>query len=183
MNQAENLNRDIVGCFRCPRLVAWRERVAKEKRRAFQDQPYWGRPVPNFGDPEADRLIVGLAPAAHGGNRTGRIFTGDRSGDWLFAALFRAGVANQPTSMHCGDGLALKGAMITAIAHCAPPANKLLPSEIANCREYLVRTFDLRPWKSLLCLGQLAWDQVHRLLGAPTPRFGHGITSRIHVPD
>lgn len=173
----DRLNDDIVGCFRCPRLVEWRERVSREKKRAYANEEYWGRPVPNFGDPEADRLIVGLAPAAHGGNRTGRIFTGDRSGDWLFAALNRAGISNQSTSTHRDDGLELKGAMITAVIHCAPPENKPLPDEVANCREYLARTLDLRPWKAILCLGSVAWEQIHRLTKSPPHRFAHMATN------
>ncbi|HVL38831.1 MAG TPA: uracil-DNA glycosylase [Fimbriimonadaceae bacterium] len=178
MDSLELLNHDIVNCFRCPRLVEWREFVARTKKREFADEEYWGRPVPNWGDPRAGRLIVGLAPAAHGGNRTGRIFTGDRSGDFLFAALFRAGVANQPESRHVADGLQLKGVLITAPVHCAPPGNKPLPSELGNCREYLARTLALRRWTSILCLGKIAWDQLHVTLGErPQVPFGHGAVS------
>lgn len=175
----EELNCRIVACHLCPRLVEWREKVAQEKRPAFKHQQYWGRPLPNFGDPAAKRLIVGLAPAAHGGNRTGRIFTGDRSGDWLFRALFKAGVANQPVSVSTDDGMKLVGVLITAVNHCAPPANKLLPDEILNCRPYFVQLLESRRWASILCLGSLAWDQTHRVLGVkPTP-FAHGAVHEV----
>jgi uracil-DNA glycosylase family 4 len=134
--------------------------------------------VPNFGDPAALGLIVGLAPAAHGANRTGRMFTGDRSGDWLYRALHKSGLANQPTSVSRDDGLELFGALVTAVAHCAPPGNKPTEGEIANCREHFVATFELRPWRAVLCLGSLAWRESHRVLGVrPLPRFGHGAQS------
>jgi uracil-DNA glycosylase len=139
----ERLDRELVECRRCPRLVAWREMVAREKRAAFRDQVYWGRPVPGFGDPAARLLILGLAPAAHGGNRTGRIFTGDRSGDFLFASLWRTGFANQPTSVARGDGLALPDGYITAPVKCAPPGNRPLPQERANCAPWLERELAL----------------------------------------
>lgn len=174
MSWIDELNDEIVGCRLCPRLVEWREQVAREKRKSFMDWDYWGRPVPLFGDPAAVHLVVGLAPAAHGGNRTGRMFTGDRSGDWIYRALHKAGVANQPTSDHRGDGLEIVGAVIAAAAHCAPPANRPLPQEIANCSRYLRRVLAARPWKSVLCLGGVAWEHAHRLLEAPKAPFSHG---------
>ncbi|MBK8448115.1 MAG: uracil-DNA glycosylase [Micropruina sp.] len=170
-------------CRACPRLVSWREHVAAQRRASFADQPYWGRPAPSFGDPRAAVLIVGLAPAAHGANRTGRVFTGDRSGDWLFAALHRAGYANQPTSVHAGDGLRLGGIRIVAAVRCAPPDNKPLPSERAACAPWLDRDLQLAlgGLRSILALGSIAWDATlaaARRLGwtvpRPKPRFGHG---------
>lgn len=177
MSDFDELNERIIGCFRCPRLVAWRELVAVEKRRSFESWNYWGRPVPNFGDPEADRLIVGLAPAAHGANRTGQMFTGDRSGEWLFRALYKAGAANMPNAESREDGLHLRNVLITAAAHCAPPDNKPLLQELANCNEYLRNTLALRPWKSILCLGALAWNVLYRTIGERPPKFGHGVES------
>ena len=179
MSSVEALNAEIVNCRLCPRLVEWREKIALERRRSFSDQEYWGRAVPYFGDFDADRLILGLAPAAHGANRTGRMFTGDRSGDWLFAALYRAGVANQPTSVSINDGLALTGTLMAASCHCAPPDNKPLPSELQNCNGYLKRLLAERHWKSVLCLGSIAWTIAHRTLGVPIAKFGHGVTHRI----
>jgi len=162
--------------------VAWREEVARTKRAAYTSQEYWGRPLPGFGDPAARILVLGLAPAAHGGNRTGRIFTGDRSGDWLFAALWRAGLANQPQSVHRGDGLTLKDCYVTAAVRCAPPANRPLPAERDNCLPYLERELRLlRSVAVIVCLGGFAWDAALRALAAlglppprPRPRFGHG---------
>lgn len=174
MHDWESLNSEIVACARCPRLVVWRNDVARMKRRSFAEETYWGRPVPNFGDPTATRLIVGLAPAAHGANRTGRMFTGDRSGEWLYRALHRAGLANQPDATHVGDGLALKGVAITAVCHCAPPANRPNKEEIVHCRPYLMRTLNLARWDAILCLGALAWAETHRCLGVVTPKFSHG---------
>jgi len=173
----EQLNRAVVECRRCPRLVAWRELVAREKRAAFRNWDYWGRPVPGFGDPRARLLILGLAPAAHGGNRTGRIFTGDRSGDWLFASLHRTGFANQPTSVSRDDGLALSDCYITAPVKCAPPENKPTLQERVNCAPWLERELALLPTiRVVVALGSYAWDTALRHLGPvrPKPRFGHG---------
>jgi uracil-DNA glycosylase len=169
------VQRDVVACRRCPRLVHWREEVARTGRASYAGQIYWGRPVPGFGDPRARLLIVGLAPAAHGGNRTGRIFTGDRSGDWLFAALHRAGFASQPTSTSRDDGLTLDGAYITAAVHCAPPANRPEPSERAACAPYLARELTLLTRASvMIALGQVAWTALCAHFGLrPRPRFGH----------
>lgn len=174
MATLDELNAEIVNCRLCPRLVEWREAVAKEKRKSFADDAYWGRPVPFFGDPDATRLILGLAPAAHGANRTGRMFTGDRSGDFLFAALHRVGVANQPTSVDRNDGLQLTGVLIAATAHCAPPANKPTPEEVSNCSRYLAQLLKSRKWVSILCLGGIAWDHAHRVLGVKKTPFAHG---------
>ena len=175
------LQQQIVTCTHCPRLVDWRQQVARDKRAAFRDEEYWGRPVPSFGDPAARVLVCGLAPAAHGANRTGRVFTGDRSGDWLFAALHRAGFANQPTSTHRDDGLRLTDCYITACVHCAPPANHPTPAERDNCLPYLAEELRLLPRAFVLvCLGAFAWAGVartlHRLLGLPRcdVSFGHG---------
>jgi uracil-DNA glycosylase family 4 len=171
------LEREIVSCRRCPRLVAWREEVARVKRASFADQKYWGRPVPGFGDPAARLVVLGLAPAAHGGNRTGRVFTGDRSGDWLFAALHRAGFANQPLSRARDDGLKLAGCWICAAVRCAPPANKPTPLERDTCLPYFARELQLlAEARVIVCLGAFAWDAALRTLGSPRPkpRFEHG---------
>jgi len=160
----------------CPRLVEWRERVAREKRASFAHEEYWGKPLPGFGDPQAGVYVLGLAPAAHGGNRTGRIFTGDRSGDWLFGSLYRTGFANQPESLHCDDGLRLKDMWIGAAVRCAPPANKPLPSERDNCLPYAAEELGLlRRVRVIVALGSFAWDGVLRIHGGvrPRPRFGH----------
>jgi uracil-DNA glycosylase family 4 len=177
------LELEITGCRRCPRLVEWRERVAREKRASFADEDYWGRPVPGFGDPAARVYILGLAPAAHGANRTGRIFTGDRSGDWLFASLHRTGFANQPTSVSVDDGLRLTDAFIAAAVRCAPPANKPLPSERDNCLPYAARELELLSGtRVIVCLGKFAWDAAAQLFGLrPRPKFGHG--AEFAVPD
>ncbi len=173
----EMLRGEIVECRRCPRLVAWREQVAREKRAAFRDQEYWGRPVPGFGDPDASLLIVGLAPAAHGANRTGRMFTGDRSGDWLYAALHRAGFANQPTSVDRSDGLELSGAWITSPVKCAPPANKPTTVERDACRPFIERELDLLAGvRVVVALGAFGWGEAALLLGFERrPKFGHGV--------
>jgi uracil-DNA glycosylase family 4 len=181
------LEREVVACRRCPRLVAWREEVARVKRAAFASEDYWGRPLPGFGDPDARVLLLGLAPAAHGGNRTGRIFTGDRSGDWLFASLFRVGVANQPTSVARDDGLRLTGVWVCAAVRCAPPANRPLPEERDNCLSYLVRELSLlRSVQVIVALGSFGWDAALRGLAAlgeprvrPRPKFGHGAQVQI----
>jgi uracil-DNA glycosylase family 4 len=168
---------EVVACRRCPRLVAWREQVALEKRAAFADQQYWGKPVPGFGDPRAGLLVVGLAPAAHGGNRTGRVFTGDRSGDWLFRAMHRAGYANQAFSSSADDGLALHRAWISAVVRCAPPANKPLPQERDNCLPFLQRELRLLDQvRVVVCLGKFAYDGLARAFGLRhRPSFGHGV--------
>jgi uracil-DNA glycosylase len=175
-----SLTSEITSCRKCPRLVEWRERAAREKPPRYAGWEYWARPLPGFGDPQARVLIIGLAPAAHGGNRTGRIFTGDRSGDWLFAALYRSGFANQPTSLDREDGLLLEDAYIAAVVRCAPPLNRPLPVERDNCLPYLVRELTLLPRvRVLVCLGAFAWDGALRTLAAighrthPRPRFGH----------
>jgi len=176
------LEREVTDCRRCPRLVAWREQVARERRAAFAHETYWGRPLPGFGDPAARVLVLGLAPAAHGGNRTGRVFTGDRSGDWLFAALWRTGFANQPQSTRRGDGLRLRDCWITAAVRCAPPANRPTPQERDTCQPWAEHELSLMPdVRIIVCLGAFAWDAALRLRSAlgeatprPRPRFGHG---------
>ena len=176
----ERVTQEVVNCFKCPRLVAWREQVGRQKRAAYANAEYWARPVPGFGDPDAKLLIVGLAPAAHGGNRTGRIFTGDRSGDWLFGALHRAGFANQPTSVSRDDGLHLRGAYIAACVRCAPPDNKPTPQERDTCLPYLARELNLLTRvEVIVCLGKFAYDGASRLLGLKQrPAFGHGVEAR-----
>jgi uracil-DNA glycosylase family 4 len=172
---------EVADCRRCPRLVAWREQVAGERRAAYRDDEYWGRGVPGFGDPAARLVIVGLAPAAHGANRTGRMFTGDRSGEWLYRALHRAGYANQPASEHRDDGLVLTDAFVTAPVRCAPPANKPTPDERANCRPFFQREMALLDRvRVLVVLGQIGYDATCALLGVrPRPRFGHGVEVRV----
>ena len=180
-------------CRACPRLVQWRESVAVSGRRAsYADQPYWGRPVPSFGDPAAPVLVVGLAPAAHGANRTGRMFTGDRSGDWLYAALHRAGYASTPEAVAAGDGLALTGLRIVAGVHCAPPGNQPSPTERRSCAPWLVAELRLAQprLRSVLALGGIAWDATLAAASAagwgvprPKPRFGHGAVAQLVRPD
>lgn len=176
----EELNAELITCTRCPRLVAWREEVAEKKRRAYEDWDYWGQPVPGFGDRDARLLIIGLAPAAHGANRTGRPFTGDGSANTLVEALYRAGFANQPTSKHRGDGLELHDAFITAVARCAPPKNRPKAAELDNCRPYLARELELlAPVRVVLALGQIAFNGYRKLLGergvdVPRSGFAHG---------
>ena len=182
----EELHAEVEACRRCPRLVQWREQVARERRAAFATESYWGRPVPGFGDLRARILLFGLAPAAHGANRTGRIFTGDRSGDFLFASLWRCGLANQPASRSRDDGLRLKGVWVTAAVRCAPPANRPTPQERDNCLPWSAAELGfLRRTRVVICLGSFAWAAALRLNAAisdppepmpsPRPRFGHGI--------
>ena len=173
----EALCSEVGECRRCPRLVEWREQTAKEKRASFRNDVYWGRGVPGFGDPAATVLVLGLAPAAHGANRTGRMFTGDRSGDWLYRAMFRAGFANQPDSHAVDDGLRLTGAWVTSAVKCAPPGNKPLPAERDMCRPFLVREVQaLSPLRVVVCLGAFAYEAACAEFDVrPRPRFGHGV--------
>lgn len=180
------LDEEIVACRKCPRLVAHREKMAREKRRAYRDWEYWGKPVPGFGDSRAELLLLGLAPGAHGSNRTGRMFTGDRSGDFLYAALHKAGFANQPSCSHRDDGLKLKNCYIAAAARCAPPDNKPLPAELANCRGYLERELEIIKPKVVLALGKIAWDTYLGILkdrgtiASRTPYvFAHGAEAKL----
>jgi len=175
------VSEEVCACRKCPRLVKYREKVAKEKRRAFREWTYWGRGVPGFGDPHAQLFILGLAPAAHGGNRTGRVFTGDRSGDFLYKALHQAGFANQPTSLHRDDGLQLKNVYIAAAVRCAPPANKPLRGEILHCRGYLERELEILRPRAVLALGKIGWDayldilkQRGQIASRAAHRFSHG---------
>ena len=173
----KQLEAEMSVCRACPRLVQWREEVAVTKRKSYADQPYWGRPATGFGAARPRILVVGLAPAAHGANRTGRVFTGDRSADWLFGSMYRTGFASQPSSDHLGDGLQLDGAFVTAAVRCAPPANKPLPAERDNCLPYARDELDLlENVRVIVCLGGFAWDVAGRVLGVahPRPRFGHG---------
>jgi uracil-DNA glycosylase family 4 len=179
-------------CRACPRLVAWREEVARVRRKSFMDEPYWGRPIPGWGDPEPAILILGLAPAAHGGNRTGRVFTGDRSGDFLFASLYRCGLASQPTSVHAGDGQRLTGARMVAAVRCAPPENKPTPTERGTCAPWLAAEFRLvaATLRVIVCLGGFAWQALWPVLAEsgyevprPRPSFGHGTEVQVAGPD
>ena len=187
MEPLERLRDDVVACRACPRLVAWREQVAHEKVARFADQDYWGKPLPGFGDPAASILVLGLAPAAHGGNRTGRIFTGDRSGDFLYASLHRVGLANQPTSVAVDDGLRLRDTYVAAVNRCAPPANKPTPEERDRCLPYLTRELDLlEELRVIVALGSFAWDGALRAIAGtgepipkPKPRFGHGAEATV----
>ncbi|HEX6208594.1 MAG TPA: uracil-DNA glycosylase [Actinomycetota bacterium] len=187
MRDLDALRGEIVSCTRCPRLVEWRERAARERPKRYEGWEYWARPLPGFGDPRARLLIVGLAPAAHGGNRTGRIFTGDRSGDWLFRSLHRAGFANQPESVSRDDGLRLDGCYVAAVNRCAPPGNRPSPEERDTCLPYLVRELELLTGvRVIVALGSFAWDGALRALRArgveiprPKPRFGHGVEVEI----
>ena len=178
----DRLDAEVTACRACPRLVAWREQVGREKRASFRDDDYWARPIPGFGDADPWLVVIGLAPAAHGANRTGRMFTGDRSADFLVAALHRARLASQPTSLRAGDGLQLRGCRMTAAVRCAPPANKPTPEEESRCRPFLRRELDLCPdSRVLLALGAFAWQATLRALDPPRPwpRFGHGAEARI----
>ena len=177
MTPLARLERDVICCRNCPRLVDWREQVAVEKRAAYRDEEYWGRPIPGFGDPGARIVVLGLAPAAHGANRTGRVFTGDRSGDWLFRAMHRAGLANQPESVSVDDGLELTGAWVTAAVKCAPPANKPTPDERDACAPFLEREFAaLDQAQVVVCLGQFGYQAACAHFGVrPRPKFGHGV--------
>ena len=183
MDSLDQVRREVIVCRRCPRLVAWREEVARVKRAAFKDWKYWGRPVPGFGDPQAELLVLGLAPAAHGGNRTGRVFTGDRSGDWLYRALYDAGYASQPTSLHRDDGLRLMGAYVTATVKCAPPQNRPAREEMHNCLPYLERELRLlADVRVVVPLGSFAYKAITELVGVrPRPPFGHGV--EVSLPE
>ncbi|HNJ98215.1 MAG TPA: uracil-DNA glycosylase [Ilumatobacteraceae bacterium] len=177
MDSLARLHDEVAECRACPRLVAWREQVARDKRASYRDDDYWGRGVPGFGDPAAKVLVLGLAPAAHGANRTGRVFTGDRSGDWLYRAMHRAGLANQPTSTGRDDGLVLRGAWVTAAVKCAPPDNKPFPDERDACRPFLRRELDLlADVRVVVCLGGFAYEAAcNEFQVRPRPRFGHAV--------
>ena len=178
--QLAALEREIISCRRCPRLVEWREKVAREKRAAYSGETYWGRPVPGFGDPKARVVVLGLAPAAHGANRTGRFFTGDRSGDFLFSALHRVGLANKPLSRHREDGLRLRGLWISAAVRCAPPHNKPTPEERDACLPYAARELELLDSRVVVCLGAFAWNAALRIFEpSPKPKFAHGAEATV----
>ncbi|MGZ8618591.1 MAG: uracil-DNA glycosylase [Actinomycetota bacterium] len=185
-SELANIEAEIVACRTCPRLVEWRERVGREKVARFADQTYWGRPVPGFGDPDARVVVLGLAPAAHGGNRTGRVFTGDRSGDFLYASLHRTGFANQPESVALDDGLRLAGTFVTAVNRCAPPGNKPTPAERDACLPFLERELAALPsLRVIVALGAYGWDGALRAMTGlghtvrPKPRFGHGVEAAV----
>jgi uracil-DNA glycosylase family 4 len=177
----DKVNLEIISCYKCARLVAWREEVARVKRKAYRDQEYWGRAVPGFGDPNARVLVVGLAPGAHGSNRTGRVFTGDASGGFLFPALHRAGFANQPLATSKDDGLVLKDLYIAAVAHCVPPDNKPVPAELDNCQPYLERALQILQPKVIVCLGRIAFERILRIYSVRNPgwKFGHGASFQL----
>lgn len=179
----ETLNKEIIACRKCPRLVQWREEVARTKRRAYLDWKYWGKPVPGFGDPQARILVVGLAPGAHGSNRTGRQFTGDASGSFLYPALYRAGFASQPDAISRDDGLTLRGMYITASARCAPPGNKPAPEELDNCHPYLEREIELLQPKVIVCLGRVAFERVLKTMDdrPKTMVFAHGALYKLNT--
>lgn len=186
MKLLEQIAAEVIECRSCPRLVSWREEVAQTRRAAYANDTYWGLPVPGFGDPSAPILVVGLAPGAHGANRTGRMFTGDRSGDWLYRAMFDAGLANQPESIDRGDGLTLRGAYVTAVVRCAPPDNKPTTGERDACIGYLQRELNALPARTIVCLGAFAWKGVIRALEAnghdiprPRPVFSHGARTNV----
>lgn len=175
------LNTEIISCRKCPRLVAWREEVARVKRRAYKDEEYWGKPVPGFGDPKGRILVVGLAPGAHGSNRTGRQFTGDASGDFLFPALHKAGFANQPWAESRGDGLILKDMYITASGRCAPPDNKPTPEELNKCQPYLEREIAIIQPRVIVCLGKIAFDRILKIFALRGLKFSHGATYKLNT--
>ncbi len=181
MKTLNTLNEEIIACRKCPRLVAWREEVAQVKRKAYRDQEYWGKPVPGFGDPQARVLVVGLAPGAHGSNRTGRQFTGDASGDFLFPALYRAGFANQPQAESRGDGLVLKDMYITASGRCAPPDNKPTPEELNACQPFLERELAILKPKVIVCLGRIAFERILKIHSVRSSvwKFAHGAVFRL----
>jgi len=179
MANLKALNERIVACRKCPRLVKWREEVARVKRKAYKDEEYWGKPVPGFGDPQARVMVVGLAPGAHGSNRTGRQFTGDASGNFLFPALHKAGFANQPRSESRGDGLLLKDMYITASGRCAPPDNKPNPEELNNCQLFLEQELDIIQPKVIVCLGKIAFDRILKILAVRGLTFSHGATYKL----
>lgn len=182
-SQLEKLNQEIISCYKCPRLVAWREEVARVKRKAYRDQEYWGKPVPGFGDPNARILIVGLAPGAHGSNRTGRNFTGDASGRFLYPALYRAGFANRPTAVSQNDGLRLTDVYLAASARCVPPDNKPTVEELNNCQPYLERDLEILKPKVIVCLGRVAFERILKIYGVRTPawKFAHGALYKLNA--
>ena len=188
MSNWRELNQHVVNCTKCPRLIKHCKTIAKVKRKAYVDDDYWGKPVPNFGPAKVPLLIVGLAPGAHGANRTGRMFTGDRSGDWLYRALFKAGFCNQPESTDSADGLRLRRCAITAVCHCAPPDNKPTTEEVRNCAPFLDETIQLCRPRVYLALGSIAWNAMARYaidlgwLEKPRPKFGHGAMAAMSIP-